>query len=80
MELAEKVSVKSRGSMGAIPQKDNAQVNEKAFNILANVIWDEFAHAIMDELGRIVFSVGRPDEFRKVHAFCLLRIVSNINI
>ncbi|KAF8630630.1 hypothetical protein AX15_002781 [Amanita polypyramis BW_CC] len=73
MELAEKVSVKTRRSIGAGPQKDNDQVNEKGFNILANVIWDEFAHAVVDELGRVVFSVGRPDEFRKhyelTHAF-----------
>ncbi|KAK2463244.1 hypothetical protein APHAL10511_004899 [Amanita phalloides] len=70
MELARKVSVKSHGSANTKPQ---GHANEKGFHILANVIWDEFAQAIMDELGSIVFSVGRPNEFRKhyelTHAF-----------
>ncbi|KAG8747151.1 hypothetical protein FRC10_002200 [Ceratobasidium sp. 414] len=33
--------------------------------IIANVVWAELARALMDELGSIVFAVGRPDEFRQ---------------
>ena len=36
------------------------------FEIMSNVVWDEFGRSIMEELGNVVFSVGRPDEFRKV--------------
>ncbi|EDR11848.1 uncharacterized protein LACBIDRAFT_247029 [Laccaria bicolor S238N-H82] len=35
------------------------------FQIMANVIWPELAHAIMDEIGGTVFAAGRPDDFRK---------------
>ena len=65
MELAGKASVKSHRGINA-SQTNDVQVNEKGFHILANVIWDEFAQAIIDELGSTVFSVGRPNEFRKV--------------
>lgn len=65
MDFAGKVSVKSRRGM-TTGQMNDVEVNEKGFQILANVIWDEFAQAIMDELGSTVFSVGRPNEFRKV--------------
>jgi len=34
---------------------------------MANVIWAEISHAIMDELGSVVFAAGKPDEFRKHH-------------
>ncbi|KAF8910351.1 oligomeric golgi complex component, COG2-domain-containing protein [Mucidula mucida] len=54
MDIAEKVSIKSLpGGHG------------KGFEIMANVVWDEFARAIMDELGSVVFSVGKPNVFRK---------------
>lgn len=33
---------------------------------MANVIWPEIGHAIMDELGLVIFAVGKPDEFLKV--------------
>ncbi|KAG8696086.1 hypothetical protein FRC08_007377 [Ceratobasidium sp. 394] len=33
--------------------------------IIANVVWAELARALMDELGNVVFAVGRPDEFRQ---------------
>ncbi|KAG9087523.1 hypothetical protein FRC06_002496 [Ceratobasidium sp. 370] len=33
--------------------------------IIANVVWAELARALMDELGSVVFAVGRPDEFRQ---------------
>ena len=65
MQLAGKVSVKSLRGINPSQTKD-VQVNEKGFHILANVVWDEFAQAIIEELGSTVFSVGRPNEFRKV--------------
>lgn len=43
--------------------------DERGFEILANVVWEEFGRAIMDDLGSVVFSSGRPAEFRKVCAF-----------
>ncbi|PFH51517.1 hypothetical protein AMATHDRAFT_142259 [Amanita thiersii Skay4041] len=65
MEIAEKVSIKPNPGPSQDPNRLDVQNNEKGFNILANVIWDEFAHAILEELGHSVFSVGRPNEFRK---------------
>ncbi|KAM6502244.1 COG (conserved oligomeric Golgi) complex component, COG2 domain containing protein [Amanita muscaria] len=62
MEIAEKVSLRSRTGQG---NGNHSGSNEKRFEILANVIWDEFGQAIMDELGSFAFSVGRPNEFRK---------------
>ena len=44
----------------------NESSEDKGFDIFVNVVWDEVARAIMDELGPIVFSVGKPDEFRQV--------------
>lgn len=37
------------------------------FNILANVVWAEVSRAILDDLGSIVFAVGKPEDFRKVN-------------
>lgn len=34
--------------------------DERGFEILANVVWEEFGRAIMDDLGSVVFSSGRP--------------------
>ena len=65
MQLAGKVSIKSLRGIDA-NQAQDVQVNAKGFHILANVVWDEFAQAIIEELGNTVFSVGRPNEFRKV--------------
>jgi hypothetical protein len=76
MEIAERVTAKSiihvRSSSGSgavntsLPKVVKA--GEDGFEIMANVIWAELGKAIMDELGSIVFTVGRPDEFRKVSA------------
>ncbi|KAJ7647285.1 oligomeric golgi complex component, COG2-domain-containing protein [Roridomyces roridus] len=54
MVIADKVSLKSVSTA----RKDG-------FEILANVVWEEFGRAIMDELGLVVFAAGRPNEFRK---------------
>lgn len=69
MDIAEKVSVKSRSSTDPF-QIDAAENGRKrdglGFDIMANVIWNELGKAIMDDLGGFVFASGRPDEFRKV--------------
>ena len=36
------------------------------FEIMANVIWAEIGQALMEELGSVIFSAGRPAEFKKV--------------
>jgi conserved oligomeric Golgi complex subunit 2 len=66
MEMAEKVAIKAV-KVGT-PTTASAPVAspDKGFNIMANVIWEEFGRAIMDDLGGVVFSAGKPDEFRKV--------------
>jgi conserved oligomeric Golgi complex subunit 2 len=73
MELAETVGMKTglgtpRSGQGkpalSIMQAQSAKAS--GFDIMANVIWAEIGKAVMDELGSVVFSVGKPDEFRKV--------------
>lgn len=71
MDIAEKVSVKStrfpsakEGHVSRSPV-DDVFIEGKGFEIMANVIWGEIGHAIMNELGGVVFSVGRPDDFRR---------------
>ncbi|KAF9268919.1 COG complex component [Marasmius fiardii PR-910] len=79
MEIAEKVSLKSLSSRkpdkgGSLtprfvaPAKDESEdVGARGFEVLANVIWEEFGRAIMDELGSSVFASGRPNEFKQHH-------------
>lgn len=76
MEVAEKVSVKSFPSVrvekgdgtpqSSVPIQSIARADGQRFDIMANVIWEEFGRAIMDDLGGIIFAAGRPNEFRKV--------------
>ncbi|KAJ7462357.1 COG complex component [Mycena galericulata] len=76
MGIAEKVSLKSvstgrkeknlAAALVTIPgEKSNREVDGDGFEIMANVVWEEFGRAIMDELGAVVFAAGRPNEFRK---------------
>ncbi|KAK0461470.1 hypothetical protein IW261DRAFT_1632659 [Armillaria novae-zelandiae] len=70
MDIADKVAVKSfSAARPGTPQMSSFNINsdEKGFNVMANVVWDEFGRAIMDELGGIIFSAGKPDVFRKNH-------------
>ncbi|KAK0461060.1 COG complex component [Desarmillaria tabescens] len=70
MDIADKVAVKSFSAARAgTPQMSSFDIDsdEKGFNIMANVVWDEFGRAIMDELGGVIFSAGKPDVFRKNH-------------
>ncbi|KAF5393319.1 hypothetical protein D9757_000644 [Collybiopsis confluens] len=66
MEIADKVSIKSRtsASISGYLQSD-VKKEDSGFDIMANVIWNEVGTAIMGDLGNVVFAAGRPDEFRK---------------
>ncbi|KAJ3724542.1 oligomeric golgi complex component, COG2-domain-containing protein [Lentinula raphanica] len=64
MDIAEKVSIKSRASTDAL-EHERRRRDGPGFDIMANVIWNELGRAIMDDLGSMVFASGRPDEFRK---------------
>ncbi|KAJ7346675.1 COG complex component [Mycena albidolilacea] len=74
MGIADKVSLKSvstgRKDKSLVtpftsPPVDNGEGVEEGFEIMANVVWEEFGRGIMDELGHVVFAAGRPNEFRK---------------
>ncbi|KAJ7251478.1 oligomeric golgi complex component, COG2-domain-containing protein [Mycena haematopus] len=76
MGIADKVSLKSHStgrkdkslvpSLAALPaEKSNGGADDDGFEIMANVVWEEFGRGIMDELGHVVFAAGRPNEFRK---------------
>ncbi|KIK67348.1 hypothetical protein GYMLUDRAFT_37448 [Collybiopsis luxurians FD-317 M1] len=66
MDIADKVSVKSRASASPFGSIENGVNQQRSgFDIMANVVWSELGKAIMDDLGSVVFAAGRPDEFRK---------------
>ncbi|KAG7440047.1 conserved oligomeric Golgi complex component [Guyanagaster necrorhizus] len=68
MDIADKVAVKSFSAARAgTPQLPSFNIDgdEKGFKIMSNVVWDEFGRAIMDELGGVIFSAGKPGVFRK---------------
>ncbi|KIY73086.1 COG complex component [Cylindrobasidium torrendii FP15055 ss-10] len=71
MNMAEHVSIKayptpnSPNTAAPVPITVNAFEETKGFQLMANVVWDEFGRGIMDELGHAVFSVGKPNIFRK---------------
>jgi hypothetical protein len=71
MEIAENVCVKSGSRKKAEMELHLPSRRERGegFEIMANVIWAEVGRAIMDELGNMVFSAGKTDEFRKVSCF-----------
>ncbi|EPQ57242.1 hypothetical protein GLOTRDRAFT_137615 [Gloeophyllum trabeum ATCC 11539] len=58
-------NVAASSAFKQIKSPPNSQRGEHGFEMMANVVWAEIARAIMDELGSVVFSAGRPDEFRK---------------
>jgi len=67
MELAEKISnnnvpKEKISTSGIISTEDTTQ----GFQILAYVVWEEIANAIINDIGDVVFTAGRPDELRKV--------------
>ena len=67
MEIAEKISrnkvpKEKISTSGIISTEDTTQ----GFQILAYVVWEEIANAIINDIGDVVFTAGRPDELRKV--------------
>lgn len=80
MSAAERVSVKRHVAPSITLQKGqkppldgfatglafDSERTDNSFNIFADVVVDTFARALMDDLGSVVFSAGKPDEFRKV--------------
>lgn len=67
----------SLGGVGAGGTDPDATGNPERIEIIANVVWAELARALMDELGSVVFAVGRPDEFRQVRSN--LTLTSRLN-
>jgi len=47
-----------------VRHRDDQEEGER-FDVLTNVVWDQVGRAIMDELGSVIFTIGRPDEFQK---------------
>jgi hypothetical protein len=73
MEIAETICVKSgsRKKAELVLHSNSAKQRADGFEIMANVVWAEFGRAIMDELGNVIFSAGKTDEFRVVRfLFC----------
>jgi hypothetical protein len=73
MDITERITVKTSEArhdeqLGDLSPQSNNGISDdnKEFQIMANVIWDEIGTSIMDEIGGIVFAAGRPNEFRKV--------------
>ena len=48
------------------PDEGEHLATSSYFEIMANVIWAEIGQALMEELGAVIFSAGRPAEFKKV--------------
>ncbi|KAF8200776.1 oligomeric golgi complex component, COG2-domain-containing protein [Pholiota molesta] len=72
MDITERITVKTSEArhdeqLGDLSPQSNNGISDdnKEFQIMANVIWDEIGTSIMDEIGGIVFAAGRPNEFRK---------------
>ena len=65
MDVAERISARIGQRVDGADDGPNA----KGFDIFANVVWEELARALMDELGSTLFSAGRPDEFQRVRTF-----------
>lgn len=73
MEIADRVGVKRshvdhsmQPEANVLKMSNDDAPGEHGFNILANVVWAEMSRAILDDLGSIVFAVGKPEDFRKV--------------
>jgi len=67
MEIAEKISrnkvpKEKISTSGIISTEDTTQ----GFQVLAYVVWEEIANAVINDIGDVVFTAGRPDELRKV--------------
>ena len=65
MDVAERISTRIGQRVDEIDEGTSA----RGFEIFANVVWEELASALMDELGSTLFAAGQPDEFRRVRTF-----------
>jgi conserved oligomeric Golgi complex subunit 2 len=45
------------------------------FDIMSNVVWEEFARSIIDDIGTVVFAAGKPDDFKKVSLLISLHLI-----
>ena len=76
LQLAEKAESRRKNSDTLLLTQftDNApetvRPKDDGFEIMANVIWDEIARSIMEELGSTIFAAGQPDDFHAVRSFC----------
>ncbi|KAI0645260.1 oligomeric golgi complex component, COG2-domain-containing protein [Trametes meyenii] len=67
MEIAEAVCVKSGSRTRQAPGgAEDGQA--PGFEIMANVVWAEVGHVLMDKLGSVIFVAGKLDKFRKLGA------------
>ena len=67
MEIAEKISNnKMPKEKISISKVISTEDTIQGFQILAYVVWEEIANAIINDIGDVVFTAGRPDELRKV--------------
>ncbi|KAG6820743.1 hypothetical protein H0H93_012389 [Arthromyces matolae] len=68
MSISETVSIKSLSSAQLEKEKESPLYGDhptNGFDIMANVVWEELGRALIDELGGIIFSSGRPSDFKK---------------
>jgi hypothetical protein len=66
-------SVPSRedGAVGVEDDEAEAKWLKSRFEIMGRVVWPEVGKALMDDLGTMLFTAGRPDDFQKVHSICV---------
>ena len=67
MDIAEQVTTSSARDV-RLQASDHIDesLEDNKFDFLANVLWAEVSRAVTDELGAVVFAVGKPDDFHKV--------------
>lgn len=67
MEVAEKVASKksTKDKLVGDSLLEQESVLE-GFQIMAHVVWEEVANAIINDIGDNVFASGRPNDLRKV--------------
>lgn len=57
-----------------LPGSTSSSSSTKAgYEVLSNVLWNEIATRLMNELSHLIFSAGRPDTFHKVNSPCISR-------
>lgn len=69
----EKQVLSNGETQGRRSEEEAAEALEHSphFEILANVVWAEIGRSLMDEMGAVIFSAGRPAEFKKVCSYLI---------